>query len=212
MLKQAAGIGIPGFDEKAPHQLAPLNIMMKSLEAGELCSYKAPWKRPAARAALATAGRYEAGGNIMWCDPTPRGEQERLVAGDPVSWKMVEDVAAQHFSVSTEKGRWQRVVFPVVLLVGVEHKALLLPDTVPWFMELPLVGSHVFVAAWYLAMARALSAGAPGASRGNMLKVAALLECGLTVTYHAKECATVAHVAPLSISQSEVDTEPDTEK
>ena len=117
---------------------------------------------------------------------------------------MLEDVAAQHFSVSTEKGRWQRAVFPVVLLVGVEHKALLLPDTVPWFMELPLVGSHVFVAAWYLAMARALSAGAPGTSRGNMLKVAALLECGLTVTYHAKECATVADLAAFRISQSEV--------
>ena len=41
-------------------------------------------------------------------------------------------------------------------------------------------------------------------SSGDLLKVAALLECGLAVTYHVKECKDLAELAVFSIGQSEL--------
>ena len=59
-----------------------------------------------------------------------------------------------------------------------------------------MAGGHVYVAGWYVAMSRALST-------GDLVTVRALLECGLTVTYHVRKCADLAELAAFSIGQSE---------
>ena len=159
--------------------------MKKAQTEGELSSYKAPWSLAAARCSLGTTGRYEPGGNILWCSPLPRDEEERKVAGDPASSAQVEEVVEEHFKVELLQGsRWKRLIFPTTLPVGVRDKANVIGRD-SFYIKLPLTGGRVYVAGWYVAMSRALSS-------GDLLKVAALLECGLTVTYHVRECADLA--------------------
>ena len=93
--------------------------------------------------------------------------------------------------------RWERLIFHDILPVGVKDKAFLL-DSESWYMDMPLVSGHCYVQAWYSAMSKAIklwmeadASETPAAARGGALtRAACLLECGLTVTIHAKECLT----------------------
>ena len=105
------------------------------------------------------------------------------------------DLESQWFEVTLRKSgsgerRWERLIFPDILPVGVQDKAFLLNSEF-WYMDMPLVSGHCYVQAWYSAMSKALVqwkiSGAPAEARSDDLaRVACLLECGLTVTIHAK--------------------------
>lgn len=79
------------------HQHGALDIRRATDKSGGLSSYKAPWSADACKNAILTTGWYEAGGNIFWADPVPRGLQHERLAGDQDTWEDIEAVAQQFF-------------------------------------------------------------------------------------------------------------------
>eukprot|EP00972_Heterocapsa_arctica_P114459 16442542-Heterocapsa_arctica.AAC.1 len=43
---------------------------------------------------------YEAAGSLIWCNAFPSSEDEEVLAGDPVLWLQVREVADAHFRVA----------------------------------------------------------------------------------------------------------------
>ena len=215
----ALGLRATDFEGKSPHCFEALPI--RDLDGGgESSSYKAPWLRETARMALASTGRYEAGGNVMWLAVVPRGDEARVLAGNPASFEEIDELVSQFFEPSLTSGEatstqpqrgearaWTRMIFPVSLPVGVRDKAELNVHT-HWYMEMPLLSGHCYVIAWYFAMGKALATWADAATTKDarthaLARVACLLECGLTATIHAQECRTFMDLGVLSNKVSE---------
>ena len=91
-----------------------------------------------------------------------------------------------------------RIVFPVHLpaVVSAQDVDAGIASKASFKHELKLVSGHVYVVAWYYAMSEALEA-------ADVSAIAALWQCGLTVTYHVRKCATNAALAEFSIEESE---------
>ena len=230
MKTKAPGLRSAAFSQKAPYQFQPLPIQQQ-VGHEQSSSYKAPWSKSAARVAMTTAGRYEAGGNAMWLSVLPQDAKQRILAGTAASVEEIDELEAQFFAVTLRSGlpegdvrTWERLIFPDVLAVGVRDKATVY-ESEHWQMSLPLVSGHCYVQAWYSAMSKALAAwgdrafseavveagtdpqpqrGDIAAVSGNPLAcVACLLECALTVTIHARECPTDKELGIFSNEVSE---------
>ena len=78
---KAPGLRATDFEQKSPHQFGALPIRGKADAEGS--SYKAPWCQATARMSLGSTGRYEAGGNVMWLNLVPQGDEARVLAGKP---------------------------------------------------------------------------------------------------------------------------------
>jgi hypothetical protein len=197
-----------------------LDIKTKS-GASELVSFKDAWNTEKAMIALATTAMYEAAGNLIWCNPFLANEDDEVLAGDPVLWSQVREVAESHFKVavtsikelasSPAKGTAHaetrgkalaetqgpdvtRIVFPITLPVhGTEINKAKNPSLKSC---LHVLSGHVYIYGWYLAMHDALDAGSPQ-------DVLALWQCCLTTTLHVRVGLTLTELAVLSIQQSE---------
>ena len=192
----------------------PLDIRSPTEAASAgLSSYKAPWTQEACKNAIMTTGLYEAGGNVLWAEAFPRGEADQKLAGDSVTWAEVEDAADQFFShralVAAGKGvkppaaaRGQpetpRLVFPAPLAAWIDDRTKVIGHE-GFQGSLALLSGHLYVAAWHLGMRRALRSDAASGWQW----VAALWQCGLTVTFVLHECQIRGQAAAVSIQESE---------
>jgi hypothetical protein len=48
--------------------------------------------------ALTATAMYEAAGSSIWCNPFPASEDKEILAGDPVLWSQVREVADAHLA------------------------------------------------------------------------------------------------------------------
>ena len=87
------------FADMPLHLQQPLDIKTKS-QTSELVSYKDLWNTDKAVTALTTAAMYEAAGSLIWCNAFPASGDEEVLAGDPVLWSQVREVADAHFRVA----------------------------------------------------------------------------------------------------------------
>ena len=199
------------FDDVADlplHEHKPLHIEEKQKNTGSLKSYKAPWRKEAASDALATADMYEAAGNIVWARVFPVSQEMETVAGAPVAFEQVVELADHFFTTDAfvatqgtavaegQKAAVPRIVFPIILHVNAS--ADLNIATAPHFNAcLDLITGHAFLYAWWYAMFRALRDDAT-------TLVASLWQCGLTTTIHLRQGLDVQCMAGISCAQSEL--------
>jgi hypothetical protein len=200
------------FDEVADlplHEHKPLHIEEKQKNTGSLKSYKAPWDKGAASDALATAGVYEAAGNLVWARVFPLSQEMETVAGAPVAFEQVVELADHFFTsdafVATQgttavpdgqKAAVPRIVFPITMHVNAS--ADLNIANAPHFNScLDLITGHAFLYAWWYAMFRAVRDDAT-------TLVASLWQCGLTTTIHLRQGLDVQSMATISCAQSEL--------
>ena len=154
----------PQFKRTAAlHEQQPLTI--RAATDAALVSYKHPWTPEEAALSLASTGRYEAGGNIMWLKPFTTSSETTIAAGPPPTWEAVH-VMANQFRVSpgppgrTERGRVtreQRLMFKMPVHVHASTLDALTRQSFPGTLE--LVSGHVILYGWYLAAFEALGAG-----------------------------------------------------
>ena len=95
----------------ALHEQQPLTIRAATPAVRELMSYKHPWTPDEAAQSLASTGRYEAGGNIMWLNPfttvvnalagSLTCSEAANAAGPAPTWESVHRMADQ-FRVSQD--------------------------------------------------------------------------------------------------------------
>jgi len=184
------------FPDQALHLHAPLMIK-ESANRDELVSFKAPWTTTDALASLSSTAMYEAGCNLLWCNPFPASQDAMVIAGDRVLWDHVREAAEVHFSaLAAPQGRAiSRLVFPISLPIHVDDDKVIQGGIFP--SVLPLVSGHVYVYAWWVAMFKALDA-------GSMSDVAALWQCALIVTVTVRMGMSQADLAIFSIQQSEL--------
>jgi hypothetical protein len=197
--RQCLNAGDPTFSQfpdKDLHLHQPL-LIKESLVQNELVSFKAPWTTKDALASLRSTAMYEAGGNLVWCNPFPSSDEAVVVAGDPVLWEHVKEVAEVHFGASAvSRGHAiARIVFPIALPIHVDDESLV--GSGVFASALPLVSGHVYVYAWWVAMFTALD-------EGKISQVAALWQCALTVTMSVRMGMSHADLAIFSIQQSEL--------
>ena len=164
-----------------------------------LSSYKAPWNVQVARGSFDGTQMYEAGGNLCWVGAIPRTDDDKVISGDPVTWGQVVDVARTSFAKTllavSDTNKVERIVFPIMLCV---HATMDAARSAEFFNgSLVLVCGHAYVYAWYFSMFEALRA-------GNVDKVAALWQCGLTCTLQCRVNMSVPQLATLSCQQSEL--------
>ena len=89
------------FDDVADlplHEHQPLHIEEKQKNSASLKSYKALWDKGAASDALATTDMYEAAGNIVWARLFPVSQEMEIVAGAPVAFEQVVELADNFFA------------------------------------------------------------------------------------------------------------------
>ena len=96
---QAPGLRSAAFSGKIPYQFAALPIQAQAGNE-QSSSYKAPWSKAAARIAMTTAKRFEAGGNAMWVSVCPKDAKQRILAGNTASVEEIDDIEAQFFTVT----------------------------------------------------------------------------------------------------------------
>ena len=92
---KAPGLRATDFEQKSPHEFGALPIRGKADAEGS--SYKAPWCQATARMSLGSTGRYEAGGNVMWLNLVPQGDEARVLAGNPASFEELDEIVSQFF-------------------------------------------------------------------------------------------------------------------
>jgi len=184
------------FQDNELHLHEPL-VIKESVVENEMVSFKAPWTATDALASLRSTTMYEAGGNLVWCNPFPSSPEAVVVAGDPVIWEHVKEAAEVHFGVSamSRGNAISRIVFPIALPIHVDDEVLIRSGI--FASALPLVSGHVYVYAWWVAMFNALD-------EGNTNQVAALWQCALTVTMSVRMGMSHADLAIFSIQQSEL--------
>lgn len=181
--------------------VAPLPIQDRKED--KLMSFKEPWKVEQCRQALSTTDMYEAAGNICWIQPVPGTPTDEILAGDPPTIAQVNDVCGAFFSTfaaSQGAHSWHgmkvhRLVFPTPLIVHTRGAPVDL-STMEFKHSLRLLTGHAYVYGWWLAMFDALRL-------ERLDVVAALWQCGLTVTLHLRSTQDVPALAVLSCSQSE---------
>ena len=194
------------FSDLLPHLHPPLPIQEEGPQE-TLRSFKPPWTTELAKVALITTGMFEASGNLLWCCPYPPvSGNAAIIAGEPPSWKDLEDIVSQHFTVeaaqpchpaATQGGQVIRLTFPTSVAVHVDKTEE--TQRGAFNGELRVVTGHAYLAAWYVAMFRAI----PVASRGDTTLFGSLWQCALTVTLHCRVGLTEAELAVLSIALSE---------
>ena len=198
------------FDEVADlplHEHKPLLIEEKK-NTGSLKSYKAPWDKGAASDALATAGMYEAAGNIVWARVFPVSQEMETVAGAPVAFEQVVELADHFFTTDAfvatqgtavpegQNAAVPRIVFPITMHVNASAD-LNIGNASHFNSCLDLITGHAFLYAWWYAMFRAVRDDAT-------TLVASLWQCGLTTTIHLRQGLTVQCMAGISCAQSEL--------
>ena len=139
-------------------------------------SYKERWVPENCRTACKATGLYEAAGNLCWVDPEVDGET--VVPFTDPSWHMVVEAADAMFNPAEYKDGRERIRFPVTLSCfwrsGDTGFFAASGNTFPRG-GLVLLGGHVFVFAWYIAVFRAMEA-------AMNERVRMLFECALTTT------------------------------
>ena len=145
------------FPDSALHSHAPLDIRAKS-HGKDLVSYKHPWNQASALIALETLWQYEAGGNLMWCNPFLGSEEDGIVAGDPVPWHSVRESASVFFGEGRPKERKRKasgatpndgpIVFPIPLPIHVEDTEKVKQQQ--FAGSLAVISGHLYIYAWYL--------------------------------------------------------------
>jgi hypothetical protein len=194
------------FADMPLHLQQPLDIKTKS-QTSELVSYKDVWNTANAVTALTATAMYEAAGSLIWCNPFPASEDEEVLAGDPVLWSQVREVADRHFRhackapaetrgkapAETRGSDVPRTVFPISLPVHVEEVGFIETQL---RSTLHVVSGHVYLYGWYLAMYEALDA-------GSTLDVLSLWRCCLTATLNVRVGMSRTDLAVFSIQQSE---------
>ena len=148
----------------ALHEQPPLSIQAATDAQRELISYKHPWTPDEATQSLASTGRYEAGGNIMWLNPFPTSTDAASSAGPAPTWEAVH-LMAEQFRISqdpasTQAGRVakeKRLLFRAPIQVHASTLDALTKPSFPGTLE--LVSGHVILYGWYLAAFEALGAG-----------------------------------------------------
>ena len=176
----------------------PLRIVPKDGESESvLKSYKPPWDKQDAANALASTDRYEAAGNIAWVRLFPLSKDMNIVAGDPVLWSQVEELASDFFvPAATTPGAVSRIMFPFTLHVNAP-KDMKIAAAAHYQSCLDLISGHAFVYAWWFAMFKALRDDAA-------TLVSALWQCGLTTTLHLRQGLSVTDMSQISCWQSEM--------
>ena len=197
ILSQFAGIDAP-----AAHP--PLDMPSGPTGSMKLTSYKDAWCDDKAARALGETGMYEAAANIMWFHAFRPGANP--ISGDPPTWATVveikdkEMVAAARAQVSV-RGDVPRIVFPIIVPALVDSTSAARQATSRSCSKaerrfLKVLSCEAYVWSWYLAMWEALTA-------KDTTMVAALWQCGLTVTVHVRVNLTRAQQALWSIECSE---------
>ena len=193
---------VPAFrqfkNDKVPWEHAPLHIVGLSEQAA-LVSYKAAWAVAEAQTALAATGMYEAAINIFWLNPFPASDTARVLLGDPPTWPQLQEVVNLHFDTGPPHAPPSpvvRLVFPITVPAHVLSIAA--ATTAAGFQgSLPAVSGHIYIFAWYLAMHNALL--------GNDLAgIAALWQCGLTVSTQVRVALSEEELTIWSLQSSEV--------
>ena len=110
MVEQAVKTKAPGLrakdlQGKSPHYFVALPIRaLDDTESSSSYCNKAPWHIDSARVSLASTGRYEAGGNVMWLNLVPRDGEARALAGNPASFEELDELVSQFFEPSLTSG------------------------------------------------------------------------------------------------------------
>ena len=180
------------------HTFPPLRIQAPSEGMPEdLVSYQAPWDPVLCRVSLATSKIYQAGANIVWVKALATDSPIPVTAS--ASWCQICEFADMFFRRDGNRAKVQgdgRIIFPTILEAFTDRPlwtgagpalaaapaleaALAASEAAPAPTlqdgELLLLGGHALVQAWWVSTARALVA-------GDLLDVAALWQCGLSVT------------------------------
>lgn len=163
-------------------EVSPLSIK-KTLQDGELSTFKAPWTSEQASASIQTTGLYEAGCNIFWIDARGTHAMPFDLPITRPSWACVHEVFERCFGTSASAlggvtlAASNRLYFPVTLPVFVVDEQVLKSKSLN--SNLHLVGGHALVYAWYLAAWHALKT----QDFPYLLRV---WECGLTVSVRVR--------------------------
>ena len=190
------------FADQDLWQHQPLEIKaVESMKSGTMTSYKPPWTASMARNALQTAGMVEASANALWLNPHPPTTGDaKVVAGDQLCWKDVEEAARRHFSEEAYQVTHavsqgvSRIVFPVSINAVVDDVVQACHD---WFPStLKVLSGHVYLYGLYLGMYKAFQQ-----SQWGLL--ASLWQCCLTTTICCRAGLSVSEQAILTMSQSE---------
>ena len=174
------------FDKDGAHALPALAIGGDEQKQGGL-SYKAPFSSEVAKVSLRSTGLYECGANLLWIDP----DLVESTSFTEPSWKEVCVWANEHVPVENETSR-SRILFPLPLDVRVGSWDL--PHH--FHSSLSLLGCHVVVYSWYLAVTDALH-------HKDEKLVQLLMEAARTVTVRFHLCNTNTEAIRLSLSLSE---------
>ena len=219
-------LGRPGGTQARPqpaklHTYPPLSITGRNgqlHDINDLVAYQAPWDPTVCAESLATSKIYQAGANIVWIKAIATGSPIPVSA--TASWCKIANLADTFFRREGNRATVQqdgRIVFPTTLeaftdhplSTGVEHPlsteaaapapSAAGPAPPPATLqdgELLLLGGHALVQAWWVGMARALVA-------GDHMDVAALWQCGLSVTVLLRDEPSRSRLVSLAIKFSE---------
>ena len=196
-----------GVADVPVHEHLPLLIAEAKREKDSspksLKNYKAPWSKQAASDALATTAMYEAAGNVVWTRLFPVSEEMEKVAGAPVLWEQVVELAENFFSTAAYVScttdaatHVKRIVFPITMYVNAPVE-LDIGRADHFNSCLDLISGHAYLYAWWYAMFKALRDDAA-------TLVASLWQCGLTATIHLRQGLDVKAMAEISCAQSEL--------
>ena len=193
----------PGFPAVDIYMHQPLDIKGTSADPVELRSYKAPWSANSCRLAIDDTNMYEAAANIAWVHAFPGSATEQIIAGDPVLWGHVVEVAEVAFSRAASQGSsaWRgsgqfidRIIFPITLHAHAKEGVNI--DAQAFNGSLDLISGHSYLYGWWYAMFEALR-------KEDLTLVASLWQCGLTVSVQLRRGLDNAKMAVLSCGVSE---------
>ena len=193
------------------HDFTPLKIQDAVLK-DSLVGYQAPWDDAQCKNALATTNIYQAGANIVWVKPIATASS--VPASGTASRSQVVHFANMYFTRDSAKAHVQRdgrIVFPTILetfcdaalradpALQAAGAAEAVPARAgPILVDggMHLLGGHALVQAWWVSMARALAG-------KDFASVAALWQCGLTVTVLLRSPTCRAELVQHSLKYSE---------
>ena len=191
------------------HTYPPLSITGRNGQLDDLVAYQAPWDPAVCEESLARSRIYQAGANIVWIKAVATSSPIPVSTSAP--WCQISGLADTFFRREGNRATVQqdgRIVFPSILEAFTDHPlstGVAAPAQRPGPApppptlqdgELLLLGGHALVQAWWVGMARALAA-------GHHLDVAALWQCGLSVTVLLRDEPSRCRLVSLAIRFSE---------